>query len=223
MNAFTKRLIPVEVEQPVIIPATTPSEQPRTIMIKVQGMKDTQSGEIYLGVEAAEALDKAKARYMGVLSAAQLVELRKRLGMTQKEIADIFQIGEKTWSRWENGREVVSRSLNVWLKAVYDGTISVPWLYAKTSESIKLEPQLRIKGGVWLNTHAACHMAFSTWWPSTSAHQIDPAALADNILFSYRPHLESDGVCVIRGPKAPLRYDGYPRTAGNYEEMPLGA
>jgi len=109
MNSFTQRLIPIEVEEPVNIPPAVPGGEVRTIMVKVPAMKDPKAGEIYLGTDATAILDKAKARHMGVLAPQELAELRKRLGLTQKEIAEVLQIGEKTWSRWETGREIVSR------------------------------------------------------------------------------------------------------------------
>lgn len=145
MNAFTKRLIPIEVEESVIIPATVPGGEARKIMVKVPALKDPKDGEIYFGVEATEILDKAKARHMGVLAPQELAELRKRLGLTQKEIAEVLQIGEKTWSRWETGREIVSRSLNLLLMALYEGRVSLPWLRAKCLQDQQPAPAPRVR------------------------------------------------------------------------------
>jgi DNA-binding transcriptional regulator YiaG len=130
MNAFTQRLIPVEVNESVRIPPTLPGGASRTVTVKVPAMRDPKDGEIYFGVEAAATLDRAKARHLGVLAPRDLAELRQRLGLTQREIAALLQIGEKTWSRWETGREIVSRSLNVLLRAVHEGHVSLTWLRA---------------------------------------------------------------------------------------------
>ncbi len=145
MNSFTQRLVPIEVEEPVCIPPALPGSEVRTIMVKVPAMQDPKDGEIYLGVEATAILDKAKARHMGVLAPQELAELRKRLGLTQKEIAEVLQIGEKTWSRWETGREIVSRSLNLLLMALYEGRVNLPWLRAKCFQEKQPAPAPRLR------------------------------------------------------------------------------
>jgi transcriptional regulator with XRE-family HTH domain len=54
--------------------------------------------------------------------------MRQRLNLSQREIGELLQIGEKSWSRWESGRQRPSRSANLLLKALYDGEISVEYL-----------------------------------------------------------------------------------------------
>ena len=54
--------------------------------------------------------------------------LRKRLGLTQPQISELLQIGEKTWTRWETGRERPSRSINVLLFALNDGKLDAAYL-----------------------------------------------------------------------------------------------
>lgn len=73
-------------------------------------------------------LDKAKARHMGLLTPEQIKALRKRLGLTQPQISELLQIGEKTWTRWETGRERPSRSINVLLFALNDGKLDAAYL-----------------------------------------------------------------------------------------------
>jgi hypothetical protein len=65
MNAFTQRLVPIEVEESIKIPPAVPGGEVRTIMVKVPAMKDPNGGGIYFGVEAARILDRTKARHMG--------------------------------------------------------------------------------------------------------------------------------------------------------------
>lgn len=145
MNAFTQRLVPIEVEEPIRIPSTVPGGKGRTVMVKVPALQDPKDGEIYFGTDASVILDKAKARHMGVLAPQELAELRKRLGLTQKEIAEVLQIGEKTWSRWETGREIVSRSLNLLLMALYEGRVNLPWLRAKCLHDKQPAPAPRVR------------------------------------------------------------------------------
>jgi DNA-binding transcriptional regulator YiaG len=143
MNSFEERLERVEVEEPITVPNADGTT--RTVMVKVPALRDPEDGEIYFGTDASAILDKAKARHMGVLAPQELAELRKRLGLTQKEIAEVLQIGEKSWSRWETGREIVSRSLNLLLMALYEGRVNLPWLRAKCIHDKQPAPAPRLR------------------------------------------------------------------------------
>lgn len=221
MNSFEKRLERVEVEEPITVPNADGTT--RTVMVKVPALRDPEDGEIYFGTDASVILDKAKARHMGVLAPQELAELRQRLGLTQKEIAAVLQIGEKTWSRWETGREIVSRSLNVLLRAVYEGKISLPWLRALLSrdEPMKLIPHMRICGGKW--GFRAAHVWISS---PPSPVQLRKAEALINDWSQLWVHGQTEGalrsendVCVVRRRQ---QLD-FVRFAGKTEEMPLGA
>jgi DNA-binding transcriptional regulator YiaG len=90
-------------------------------------------GEIYLDDEAHDKIDQTKARLMGILSPAEIKNLRKRLGLTQKRISELLQIGEKSWTRWETGRERPSRAINLLLCALNDGKIDAASLSMSSS------------------------------------------------------------------------------------------
>ena len=78
--------------------------------------------------EAHEIIDSTKARLIGLLLPTQLRELRKRYKFTQKEMGEIFQVGEKSWTRWETGKQRASRSINLLLRALYEGELSIDYL-----------------------------------------------------------------------------------------------
>jgi DNA-binding transcriptional regulator YiaG len=204
MNAFTDRLVPIEVEEPVDIPPTTPGGQVRTILVKVPAMKDPKDGEIYLGADATAILDKAKARHLGVLAPQELAELRKRLDLTQKEIAEVLQIGEKTWSCWENGREIVSRSLNLLLLSLYEGKINLPWLRAKLGENKQLV------SAMWM----VLRIRMIPTVASVTAHSIVAESASGNFSrmagFTVAP---TRGCVTPAPPRFPMRPNA------NYEEM----
>jgi len=128
MNAFKDRLERIQVEEPVNIPTLDGTGIAETVTVKVPAWRDPKDGEIYLDTEAAAILDKVKARRMGLLTPEQIKALRERLDLTQKQISELLQIGEKTWTRWETGRERPSRSINVLLSALNDGKIDVYYL-----------------------------------------------------------------------------------------------
>lgn len=129
----------MEVTQPVRIPSRDGKQFAETVRVKVPAWRDPEDGEIYLDSEAERILEKVKARHIGLLTTSQIKALRQRLGLTQKEICKLLQIGMKTWTRWETGRERPFRSINVLLCALNDGKIDVPYLraLAKLSQRTK--------------------------------------------------------------------------------------
>lgn len=98
------------------------------INVEVPVKTDTDTGEEIVSGEGLRMLADAKARHMGLLLPADLKILRSRLGLSQREIGELLQIGEKTWSRWETGKGRPSRSLNLLLKAVADGVLTIEYL-----------------------------------------------------------------------------------------------
>lgn len=133
MTNILNRLVPIEVDE--VVEITTAEGNTRSVTVKVPAKKDPKDGEIYFGPDAAAIVDKARARMKGVLSPQELAQLRSRLGLTQKQIAEILQIGEKTWTRWENGTETPSHSSNLLIVALSEGKITVPWLRGKLASN----------------------------------------------------------------------------------------
>jgi len=116
--------------EPVVIPTATGDGIAETIYKDVPAWQDPTTGQVFLDGEAHEILDGVKARYMGILLPHQLRALREAVGTTQKGMAALLQLGEKSWTRWETGVERPSRSMNVLLCAVYDGKVDVNYLRA---------------------------------------------------------------------------------------------
>lgn len=125
MKSLTERAIPFETEMPVHIPTADGKEVAETIMVTVPALKDPVTGEVYLTGEALQILDKAKARRMGVLLPREIKKLREQFGLTQREMSSHMGIGEKSYTRWENGRERPSQSMNRLLVALWEGRLSV--------------------------------------------------------------------------------------------------
>jgi len=130
MKPFAERLERIETEELIHIPTMDGSGIAETVKVTVPALRDPKDGEIYLTTEATAILDKVKARRMGLLMPEQLKALRERLGLTQKQISELLQIGEKSWTRWETGKERPSRSMNVTLWALNDGRIDPAYLRA---------------------------------------------------------------------------------------------
>jgi len=125
MNTTDERRIRIETEMPVHIPTPDGKAIAETVMVKVPAFKDALTGEVYLTGEALEIMDKAKARHMGILLPGEIKEMRLRMNLTQRQLSELLGTGEKTYTRWENGRERPSQSLNRLLAALWEGRLSI--------------------------------------------------------------------------------------------------
>lgn len=112
----------------VAIPKLEGTGEAERLPVEVTLHWDDELQEWLLTPESAERIEATKARHLGLLTPPEIKALRQRLGMTQAEICGLLQIGQKTWTRWETGRERPSRAMNVLLCALRDGQIGIPWL-----------------------------------------------------------------------------------------------
>ena len=108
-----------------------------TIPVKVEW--DDEIKEWLLTPEAIRQIEDTKARHMGLLLPAQFKELRERYGYTQKQMGELFQVGEKSWTRWESGKHRPSRSNNLPIRALYDGEISINYLLKRAGKPVREE------------------------------------------------------------------------------------
>lgn len=102
--------------------------------------------------EAHELIDNTKARMIGLLLPAQLKELRDRYDYTQKEMGELFQAGEKSWTRWESGKHRPSRSINLIIRALYEGEISINYLLQRAGKPPRETAEIKVeeKAPNWL-------------------------------------------------------------------------
>jgi transcriptional regulator with XRE-family HTH domain len=100
---------------------------------------DAEVKEWLLTPEAHQAIEETKARRIGLLLPAQMKELRERYDYTQKEMGDLFQVGEKSWTRWESGKHRPSRSINLLIRALYDGAVSINYLLKRAGKPVRAE------------------------------------------------------------------------------------
>jgi DNA-binding transcriptional regulator YiaG len=120
----------LEIIERVAIPTADGKGFAETVSVKVPAWRDPTDGEVYLDSEAMPIIEKVKARHVGLMIPGEIKDLRLRLGLTQKEICKLLQIGMKTWTRWETGCERPFRSVNILLRALNDGKIDMPYLRA---------------------------------------------------------------------------------------------
>lgn len=138
------------VETPVNIPNLDGDGIAEVITIKIPVTIDQQSGEEMLTAEAVELIENTKARHMGLMLPSALKALRHRLGLTQREISELLQAGEKSYTRWESGWSRPSRMVNVILRALHDGKLTVEYLRSQRQQqhrqkgNPKLSPKLPV-------------------------------------------------------------------------------
>ncbi|WP_395734679.1 type II toxin-antitoxin system MqsA family antitoxin [Prosthecobacter sp.] len=112
----------------VMVPNLEGTAIAELVKIQIPVQFSEEIGEWVLTPEAHEIIDATKVRHMGLLLPAQFKELRRRLGFSQKEMGELFQAGEKSWTRWESGSQRPSRSISLLIRALYDGELSVDYL-----------------------------------------------------------------------------------------------
>lgn len=117
-----------QIKVPVRIPTLDGTAVAETVMVEVTCTIDPLTGEELLSGPELEKLDQAKARYMGLMLPDEIRQLRQTEGMTQREMSELLQIGGKTYTRWESGRERPSRSLNLLLRSLADGKVNAAYL-----------------------------------------------------------------------------------------------
>jgi putative zinc finger/helix-turn-helix YgiT family protein len=146
------------------------------IEVEVPIALDPDTGEELLTGEALQMIDDAKARHMGLLQSAELKSLRERLGLTQKQIGELLQIGEKSWTRWETGKARPSRSMNVLLRALNDGVLPLDYLRALQ------------KGSAWM----AAEIIKLVWNSMLgAAKQEEPTIMNETVMWQSMPSLRS--------------------------------
>ena len=101
--------------------------------IKVPAKK-SPSGNWILTPEALDIIERTQARYMGLLTPEEIKELRVKMQFTQRQMSELIQAGEKSYTRWENGKTRLSRLVNIILCAIRDGYLPITYLQTLCKE-----------------------------------------------------------------------------------------
>lgn len=67
-------------------------------------------GEKILSSDLDIKLEKERYKRLGLLTPEEIINVRKRAGLSQNEIAKILGVGEKTYTRWESGQSLQNKS-----------------------------------------------------------------------------------------------------------------
>lgn len=77
-------------------------------------------GEEVLDTEASEQISQAFRRQAGLLTPEEIRQNRKKLGLTQEELAERLSVAEATLSRWENGWQIQQRCLDKLMRLYFE-------------------------------------------------------------------------------------------------------
>lgn len=69
-----------------------------------------QCGEEILPYALNKAIDVEATKRQGLLTPEEIRQIRERTGLSAVEIAHLLGVGEKTYTRWENGRSIQNKS-----------------------------------------------------------------------------------------------------------------
>ncbi|NLG42184.1 MAG: type II toxin-antitoxin system MqsA family antitoxin [Phycisphaerae bacterium] len=78
----------------------------------------TECGEQILGRELDRRLDDAARHRLGLLSPAEIKEIRERIGLSQEAMAQWLGVGDKTYTRWETGKSIQNKSNDTLIRLV---------------------------------------------------------------------------------------------------------
>jgi HTH-type transcriptional regulator/antitoxin MqsA len=68
--------------------------------------------------ESEKTLTDFRRTVDGLLTSDEIKSIRKKLGATQKDLAEMLEVGEKTFARYENGQVTQSRAMDFTLRAL---------------------------------------------------------------------------------------------------------
>ena len=123
----------------IYLPATgeRPARHAETIEVEVYG----RPGNEFLTPESSDLIESTRARHLGFLHGKDIKALRKRLRLTQSQLAERLGCGKKSLSRWENGRGFPSGLVNTLLRLLDEGHVTLRELEAVSGP--RTAPHLR--------------------------------------------------------------------------------
>jgi len=70
----------------------------------------TSCGEEILPDELTKAIEAEQYRRLGLLPPSEIRQVRQKTGLSAVDMANLLGVGEKSYTRWENGRSIQNKS-----------------------------------------------------------------------------------------------------------------
>jgi len=127
----------------VSVPEVSGEGIERLITIPIPMEWDAEIGEWLMTEEGSRLVEETKCRAMGLLTPVEMKALRERLGFSQKQMGELFQVGAKSWTRWETGRYRPMRVIGLLIRALHDGAVSLDYLLERAGMKEALSPWMK--------------------------------------------------------------------------------
>ncbi len=102
---------------------TTIEHDGRAYEVRVPGLEVPQCrncGRLVMVDSASRRISDALRQAAGLLTPDEIREKRKRLRLTQEQLAHYLRVAKETVSRWETGGQIQQRAMNDFLQAFFD-------------------------------------------------------------------------------------------------------
>lgn len=130
----------------VYLPGT--KEKAPQLIATIEVEVENRFGEDFLTQESRQRIENLRASHMGLMSGKDIKTMRKRLNLSQKELTELLQCGEKSLSRWENGHGFPTGIVNTMLRLLDEGYLAKESLLAVHGQR-KKEPWLtKLRGSL---------------------------------------------------------------------------
>lgn len=164
MKHITKR--PFEIYLPGT--KTTAPRLLKTIEVEVEN----RFGHEVLTLKSRKEIERIRTRAMGLMSGEDIKALRKHRNLSQKQLTELLDCGEKTLSRWENGHGYPTGANNKLLRLLYEGLLAPASLRAVDSP---LPDTPRVEE-VWLNA-ASRHRPLTYFQPDRDCPPLESVSI----------------------------------------------
>jgi putative zinc finger/helix-turn-helix YgiT family protein len=111
--------------------ATTIEHDGRAYRVEIPALTVPQCGNcqaISIDDDADQQISAAFRRLAGLLAPEEIRQGRDKLGLTQKQFANLLGVGEATVSRWETGAQIQQRAMDRFLRVCLTGPAAVELL-----------------------------------------------------------------------------------------------
>ena len=110
---------------------TTIEHDGRTYRVEIPALTVPQCANcqvISLDDGADQEISAAFRREAGLLAPEEVRQGREKLGLTQKQFANLLGVGEATVSRWETGAQIQQRAMDRFLRVCFNSPAAVKLL-----------------------------------------------------------------------------------------------
>ena len=75
-------------------------------------------GEDFIGDELSQAISATRYQRLGLLTPDQIREVREKTGLSAVEMSQLLNAGEKSFTRWENGKSIQNKSTDTLIRLI---------------------------------------------------------------------------------------------------------